>query len=159
MKIRQKEWAEKIRTFPARLEALIGGLNGGQLHTLTDVDIWTVAQHVHHCANSHMNAFIRLKLTLTEDQPILKNYEQDEWAVMEDEVAFPIEPSLQILRGLHQRWAHVIENIAEDQWGRYGVHTTDGNLDVIYLCKAYTEHGDAHLEQIKGIISAFTFER
>jgi hypothetical protein len=154
MQKNQQEWVEKIRTFPARLEAAIAGLSTEQLHTLTNADIWTIGQHIHHCANSHMNAFIRLKLTLTEDQPILKNYEQDEWATMADELNFPVESSLQILRGLHQRWAQVIAHISDDQWQRYGKHTTDGNLDVVYLCRAYTQHGDAHLAQINNIISA-----
>lgn len=149
-------WLNTLREFPAQLEELIRPLSEAQLHQQTAADPWTIAQIVHHCADSHMNSFVRLKLTLTEDQPPLKNYEQDAWVAMADAHNRPIEPSLQILRGLHVRWVQVFEAVQEDEWARYGIHSTDGPMTVEYLLSGYHEHCQAHLAQIGRIREAMS---
>lgn len=141
-------WLNTLREFPERLEEAVRPLSETQLHQQTAADPWTIAQIVHHCADSHINSFVRLKLTLTEEQPPLKNYEQDAWVAMADEKNRPIEPSLQILRGLHVRWVQVFEAVEDHQWARYGVHTEVGKMTVEDLLSGYHEHCEAHLAQI-----------
>lgn len=147
-------WLETLRQFPERLETLVRPLSEAQRQQKTEADPWTIAQIVHHCADSHLNSFVRLKLTLTEDQPPLKGYDQDAWAAMADEINRPIEPSLQILRGLHVRWVQVFESVSEEQWARYGMHTEIGKVTVEDLLRIYHEHCEAHLDQIERIKNA-----
>src|SRR5512140_3635639 len=93
-----------IEMLPRNLEAAVRGLTDAQLDTPYRDGGWTVRQVVHHLADSHMNAFVRMKLALTEDNPPVKPYDQDKWACQPDVLGVPLESSLQILRGLHARW-------------------------------------------------------
>ncbi len=147
---------ETLRRFPAAMTAKVAQLSEAQLTEITPADIWTVAQVIHHCANSHMNAFIRLKLVLTEEMPPLKNYDQDAWAVMADDKSANIEMSLAILRGLHARWVMVFETLLDDAeiWQKEGVHSSDGPMNVTHLLFGYQEHCEVHLAQVDRIIAA-----
>lgn len=151
-------WMETLRQFPARLEETIRPLSEEQLHQNVAVDPWTVGQIVHHCADSHINSFVRLKLALTEDRPPLKGYDQDAWVMMADEAERPVEPSLQILRGLHVRWVQVFEAVQEDEWARYGMHSESGEMTVEALLSGYHEHCEAHLAQIGRILEEMNNE-
>ena len=150
----REAWIQTIRQFPEQLEALVKPLSPAQLHEQKPVDPWTVAQIVHHCADSHLNSFVRLKLTLTEDRPPLKGYDQDAWAVMVDEANAPIEPSLAILSGLHQRWVAVFESLDGDDWERVGMHSESGEMSVNYLLSGYAKHCEDHLAQIQNILDS-----
>lgn len=150
----KQAWIETLRTFPARLEALLAALSDEQIYGHVPHDPWSVAQIVHHCADSHLNSFVRLKLVLTEERPLLKNYDQDAWSIMADETTLSIAPSLSILRGLHQRWVTVFENVTDDEWERIGIHTEDGAMNVTDLLRNYAAHCEAHLEQMGRIIEA-----
>jgi hypothetical protein len=149
----RKAWIETIRGFPERLEAVVGSLPAETLHAHTPTDPWTIAQIVHHCADSHINSFVRLKLTLTEDHPPLKGYDQNMWVAMADEQDAPIESSLAILRGLHQRWAAVFESLVEADWDRVGIHSESGEMSVNYLLSGYAQHCEDHLAQIQRILA------
>src|SRR6185369_5910715 len=100
----RREMIEKIRNLPTQLRELVSGLTDAQLTTHFLVHEWTVAQNVHHVADSHMNSFIRLRLILTEERPPLKPYDQDRWAELADSGTTALEESLSILEGLHRRW-------------------------------------------------------
>ena len=145
-----------IRDFPEKLENAIAGLSDAQLAQVTPVDPWTVGQIVHHCADSHLNSLVRLKLILTEDKPLLKNYEQDAWVVMADETPEFIQSSLMILRGLHPRWVAVFENVQDDQWEKFGIHTESGKMNVHDLLNIYSDHCKDHLEQMALIVEALS---
>lgn len=101
-----------------------------------------------------MNSFVRLKLILTEEDPPLKGYDQDRWALMADERAAPIDASLTILRGLHQRWVAVFRAVGDDEWQKSGVHSENGLVSVADLLQGYAEHCDEHLAQIDRILAA-----
>src|SRR5918911_671482 len=103
----RREMIEKIRDLPAQLKERVSGLTDEQLTTHYLAGEWTVAQNVHHLADSHMNSFVRLKLILTEDRPTLKPYDQDLWAELADSGTTALEESLSILEGLHRRWVRV----------------------------------------------------
>ncbi|MEM7129293.1 MAG: DinB family protein [Chloroflexota bacterium] len=145
---------ERIARFPLELQELVASLSDEQLNAKVDHDPWTIAQIVHHCANSHMNSFVRLKLVLTEERPPLKGYDQDAWALMADENSTPIDPSLTILKGLHQRWVTTFYHISEEEWGRVGLHSEDGEMRTIDLLTNYVTHCDEHIDQIKRILAA-----
>ncbi len=138
----------QIRNFPAYLENNVGDLDDEQLDTPYRVEGWTVRQVVHHLADSHINAFIRMKLALTEDAPRYKTYEQDDWARLPDTRHAPIGSSLLILRGLHERWANLLEELPAENWARKGVHPVNGDVTLDDQLAYYAEHGARHLRQI-----------
>jgi hypothetical protein len=91
-----------------------------------------------------------MKLMLTEDHPTLKPYDQDEWATLRD-TKLPLEPSLSILRGLHERWAVLWENVPADAWKRSAHHPESGTITLDDLLDTYSRHGDNHVAQITGL--------
>lgn len=145
---------ETIRQFPAILEAAIAGLSEAQLTTHFLAEEWTVAQNVHHLLDSHMNSYIRLKLMLAEDNPTLRPYDQAEWAKMPDASTADLEASLLALQGLHARWASIFAGLSEEQWQRAGYHPEGGPLVVEDLLIDYSDHCEAHLEQISRTLAA-----
>ncbi len=145
---------EKIRSFPAQLEALVEYLNEDDLLGRPLEGEWSVQQIVHHLADSHMNAYIRTKLILSEDKPTLKPYNQEVWAEMIDTATINIDESLLILRGLHRRWVRLFESLEEDQWGRQGVHPENGDMSLDDILKTYSDHGDNHIQQISRTLAA-----
>jgi hypothetical protein len=104
---------------------------------------------VHHLADAHLNAFLRTKLILTEDKPILKPFDQDEWVKLPDTTDLPVQPSLDILKGVHGRWAILLESLPEGAWGRVGVHLEAGFLTVDDILETYSRHGEDHLRQVE----------
>jgi hypothetical protein len=145
---------EKIRNFPAQLEALVVNLTDQQLDAHLP-DEWSTRQNVHHVADSHMNAFIRFKLALTEKTPVIKPYLEAEWAKLPDTVGLPIAPSLLILHGLHQRWATLLDSLTDEQWARTAYHPEQGRvLTLDDFLITYSNHGDAHIEQLSRALTA-----
>ena len=138
----------KIRGLPAAVETAVRGLNEKQLDTPYREGGWTVRQVVHHLADSHMNAFVRAKLMLTEEKPTLKPYDQEKWAVLKDTIGTPIQSSLSILRGVHDRWTILFETLQESGWGRLAFHPENGDITVEDLLTSYARHGENHLGQI-----------
>jgi hypothetical protein len=143
-----------IRSFPARLRHLVAGLTAEQLTTHYLPKEWTVAQNVHHLVDSHINSLIRFKLILTEERPPLKGYSQDDWANHPDANTAYIENSLAILEGLHDRWALLLESLNEVQYQRVGIHTERGEVSIDDLIVTYSDHCDAHTEQITRTLAA-----
>lgn len=139
---------KQIRDFPAELENNVCDLNDRQLDTPYRTGGWTVRQVVHHIADSHMNAFIRMKLALTEDAPRFKTYEQDDWALLPDTREAQTGSSLLILRGLHERWANLLERLPAESWTRKGVHPENGEVTIDDMLASYAAHGARHLNQI-----------
>ena len=144
------EKIQAIRDLPGQLDAAIKGLSDAQLDTPYRVGGWSPRQVVHHIADSHMNAFIRMKLVLEEDHPQFKPYDQDAWAKGSD-YKMAIAPSVEIIRGLHERMAHLLESVSkESDWSRSGwhpEHQKDFTLDD--LLEMYYTHGAHHIEQIR----------
>ncbi len=138
----------KIASLPEQLTTLVRDLNTEQLTTHYLPNEWSVAQNVHHLADSHMNSFIRLKLILTENRPPLKPYDQDAWAVSADADNGAIQSSLALLQGLHRRWVTLFESLQAREWSRTGLHPEIGEVSVEDLLRIYAGHGEAHLDQI-----------
>ncbi len=140
---------EAIAALPAQLQAAIFGWSEEQLNTPYRPDGWTVRQLIHHIADSHMNAYIRFKLILTEEKPPLKPYSQDGWANLADS-QLPVGVSLQLLEALHQRWVAVLKSI--ENWTPAGFHPEHGReLSLDFLLALYSWHGRHHLAHITNL--------
>ena len=148
------ELIEKIRIFPSQLRARVGRLSDEQLTTHFLEGEWTVAQNVHHLADSHMNSFVRMRLILTEERPALKPYDQDRWAELADSGTTALEESLSILEGLHRRWVRVFESLGAADWRRAGLHPEIGEVTLDSILQIYAAHGEGHIDQINRTLEA-----
>lgn len=145
---------DKIRDFPPRLEALVRDLSHQDLTVPYLKDEWTVAQNVHHLADSHMNAFIRHKKIVHEERPTLLGYQQADWATSADANHADISESLLLLKGLHARWARLFESLQAEDWSRVGVHSEYGETTLERQLAVYADHCDAHIDQIARTLAA-----
>lgn len=145
----------RIAALPQLLEARVCNLSPEQLTTRYMSGEWSVAQNVHHLADSHMNAYVRVKLILTEEGPTFKPYDQDAWAETVDANNAEIGESLQLLRGLHKRWVRLLENLSEEQWLRQGMHPENKRIYTVDdILRTYSGHGEAHIDQINRTLAA-----
>ena len=112
----------EIAALPERLRAAVAGLDDRQLETPYRPGGWTVRQLVHHVADSHLNAYVRFKLGLTEDAPPVKPYDEAVWAELPDGAAVPIETSLRLLEALHERWTALLRALRPEQFARVVHH-------------------------------------
>ena len=143
-----KEWVNDITIFPEKLEAAVKGLSKEQLEWRYRPEGWTIRQVVHHCADSHLNAIIRFKLALTEDNPTIKPYLEHLWALLTD-VQNDIDDSLQILTGLHKKWTTIITNLKEDELGRTYIHPEHGReLNLKFTIGMYAWHCRHHYAHV-----------
>jgi len=141
---------DRIAAQPARLEAALAGLDDPALDTPFRDGGWTLRQVAHHLPESHMNAYIRVKLALTEDRPTIKPYDQAAWAKLADAGTGPVGPSIRLLAALHERWVLVLRGMAPDDFARTFVHpeqNAERSLD--WLLALYAWHGDHHVAQIE----------
>lgn len=147
----RQEFIEKMRQLPDQIEAAVRGLNDAQLDTPYGPGKWTPRQVVHHLADSHMNAFVRMKLVLAEDKPTLKPYNQDDWAKFDDASRLPVGSSLSIIRGLHERMTHMLAQLKESDFARAAFHPEHGDISLDNLVQIYGRHGEKHCGQINGL--------
>lgn len=141
----------EIEQLPAALRTAAAHLTGVQLDTPYREGGWTVRQVIHHLADSHMNSFIRFKLALTEDAPVIKPYKEPDWADTADSAQTPVEPSLAILDGLHQRWAALLRGMSADAFDRTFIHPERGQLRLDVALALYAWHGRHHIAHITGL--------
>lgn len=146
------EWLNDIKFLPQALENAVHDLDEAQLQTPYRPEGWTVHQLVHHVADSHMNAYIRFKLGLTEDNPTIKPYEEKLWAQMADTKNLPINVSLTILHAVHTRWYEVLKNISEKEYERTVVHPEHGKtMSLWFLLGLYAWHSKHHTTHITAL--------
>lgn len=112
---------------------------------------WTVRQVVHHVPDSHMNAYVRFKLALTENEPMVKPYDEAAWAELPDGADTPVEVSLAMLDALHQRWVPVLESIDEEGWKRAFRHPVIGVVKLDANLALYAWHGKHHTAHITSL--------
>ena len=140
-----------IEQTPARLRAAVSGLSDQQLNTPYREGGWTVRQLAHHVPDSHMNAYIRFKLALTEDDPTIKPYMEDRWAELPESRQAPIDVSLALLDSLHQRWTLVLRNIADSDWKRTFRHPEMGPMTLEKTLALYSWHGRHHVAHVTSL--------
>ncbi|HZY61184.1 MAG TPA: putative metal-dependent hydrolase [Edaphobacter sp.] len=141
------EAIQTLGELPEMLRNAVDGLDTAQLSTPYRQDGWTVRQVVHHVADSHMNAFVRLKLALTEDWPTIKPYDQAAWARLRD-MAAPIEWSLELIESLHARWVMLLQSLSEEQWNRGYNHPDSGRVALDAMTLLYAWHSQHHVAHI-----------
>jgi len=142
------DYINQLESFPSRLKLAIQNLSNEQLDTPYRPDGWTLRQVIHHCADSHMNCFIRFKLALTENNPTIKPYQEDLWANLSDN-KLPIESSVLILEGVHIRWNDVLRNMKDSQWKMTFFHPQSGKtLNLEQASAMYSWHCNHHLGHI-----------
>lgn len=142
-----------IAAVPERLSAVVRGLDQQQLDTPYRDGGWTVRQVVHHLADSHVNAYVRCKLVVTEAEPPVKGYAQAEWAQLPDANG-PIGPSLLILSAVHERWVHCLRSLPPEAFARVCVHSERGRMTLDDLVATYAWHGPHHVAHISGLRTA-----
>ena len=142
---------DQIAEAPARLASAVAGLKPEQLDTPYRPGGWTVRQVVHHVSDSHMNAFSRFKLALTEDAPTVKTYDEARWAELGDVKATPVESSLALLENLHKRWVLLLRSLAPSDWPRKFRHPEWGLGTVDFLLAQYAWHGRHHVAHITAL--------
>ncbi len=143
---------DTIAACPKALRAAVAGLNDAQLDTPYRDGGWTVRQVTHHIADSHMNAYIRCKLAVTEDHPRVKAYEQADWARLEDGRTAPIELSLQIMDALHDRWVRFLRSLPDQAFARTIDHPENGVMtlhNVIFMYEWHSRHHVAHITRLR----------
>jgi DinB superfamily len=143
-----KALIDDIAAVPAALRAAVRGLSPQRLDTPYRPDGWTVRQVVHHVPDSHMNAYIRFKLALTEDVPTIKPYEQQLWAELADTKETPIEVSLTTLDVLHDRWVRLLRSLKAEDWKRSFRHPELGVVPLEKNLALYAWHGKHHVAHI-----------
>jgi DinB superfamily len=139
---------DSIAQTPAKLRNAVKGLSDTQLDTPYRDGGWTVRQVVHHVPESHMNAYIRLKLALTEQEPTIKTYEEDRWAKLPDVPTTPIETSLALLDSLHDRWVRLLRALDPKDFAHTFKHPDHGVRTVDWLLFSYEWHGRHHTAHI-----------
>ena len=145
-------WIEDISAAPAAMRAAVSGLGPAQLETPYRPGGWTVRQVVHHVADSHMNAYIRFKLALTEDTPTIKPYDEAAWAELEDTAAVPISVSLDLLDALHVRWIALVRSLTADDLERDFRHPEKGRIMRLdSTLGLYAWHGRHHVAHVTAL--------
>jgi hypothetical protein len=137
-----------IEQTPAALRAAVKGLSPQQLDTPYREGGWTVRQLAHHVPDSHMNAYVRYKLALTEDDPTIKPYAEDRWAQLGDSQSTPVEVSLTLLDSLHGRWVHLLRSLKPEDWKRTFKHPERGSVSLEHNLAMYSWHGKHHVAHV-----------
>lgn len=144
------EFISTIATMPSKMREAVEGLTGDQLDT--KYKNWTIRQIVHHVADSHMHVYIRFKWTLTEDNPLIKAFDESDWSELKDCKTMPVEPSLTLLEGLHQRWTALLLGMTAEQYQRSFSHPETGDTVSLRLAlPSYAWHGQHHTAQIEWV--------
>jgi DinB superfamily len=145
----KEEWLNNIRQLPTELEYSIQNLDAAQLQSPYREGGWTIHQLVHHVADSHMNAYIRFKLALTEDDVTVKSYEEQLWAELEDVKSLPVNISITLLHALHTRLYSSIKDLRLDQWNRtLNYPGKPAPVSIWFLLGMYSWHGKHHTAHI-----------
>lgn len=143
-------WIKEIEELPVLLREAVEGLDDEQLDTAYRPGGWTVRQVVHHLADSHMNSYVRFKLALTEETPVIKPYDETKWAELAD-YALPVAPSLILLDTLHKRWTCLLHSLTPADMEKTFVHPDSGEVSVGETIGLYAWHGKHHLAHITSL--------
>lgn len=147
-----EKWINKIEALPSLLDPCIENMDEGMLNTPYRPGGWNSQQVIHHIADTHMNAYVRTKMTLTEDTPTIAPYDENLWAVMADTETVPVNISITLVHALHRRWVALLRSLQPTDWNRtyyhpeYKIHTP-----LWKLISLYAWHGHHHMEQLRGL--------
>ncbi len=146
----RRHWINMITVLPGKLAVAVDALDEEQLGTPYRLGGWTVREVVHHIADSHLNAYVRLKLALTEECPTIKLYDQDAWSDLPD-VTGPVAVSLTLVEALHIRWSNCLKALTPEQFERTLTHPEYGDMSVATYTQRCAWHGRHHIAHITGL--------
>ncbi len=141
----------EIAAAPAALRAAVAGLSEAQLETPYRPGGWTVRQVAHHVPDSHLNAYVRFKLAVTEDTPTIKPYDEAAWAELADVRAVPVATSLALLEAVHERWVAFLRSLGETDWARTFKHPELGVVPLEKNLALYAWHGRHHVAHVTAL--------
>lgn len=147
----RRQWIDEIVEAPRRLREAVQGLSPTQFDTPYRPGGWSVRQVVHHLPDSHLNAYIRFKLALTEDAPLIKTYEEKLWAETPEVRSALPEVSLALLDSLHRRWVFLLRALQPADWARTFRHPEWGNVPLDMALALYAWHGRHHVAHITSL--------
>jgi hypothetical protein len=142
---------DEIAATPAALRSAVAGLVEAQLDTPYRPGGWTVRQVAHHVPDSHLNAYVRFKLAVTEDTPTVKPYDERAWAELADVRAVPVETSLMLLEAVHARWVAFLRALGEADWARTFRHPEMGVVPLEKNLALYAWHGRHHVAHVTSL--------
>lgn len=147
----RSQFLNEIEHTPARLREAVKGLSPEQINQPYREGGWTVRQVVHHLADSHLNAYIRFKLGITENNPAIKTYDEALWAELSDAKAADIQASLNLLEALHQRLIQFLRQLSDDQFSRTINHPEFGIVPLDKYLAMYAWHGRHHVAHVTAL--------
>ncbi|MBM2839847.1 MAG: putative metal-dependent hydrolase [Bacteroidetes bacterium] len=142
---------QQIAEAPVHLRKAVAGLSAEQLDTPYRPGGWTVRQVAHHLPDSHLNAYVRMKLALTESQPTIKPYNEKLWAELHDVKTAPVETSLTLLESLHERWVLLLRSLAPEDFLKTMLHPENGVINLDFIVQMYSWHGRHHVAHITAL--------
>jgi uncharacterized damage-inducible protein DinB len=142
---------DEIARAPDNLRRAVTGLSDEQLDTPYREGGWTVRQVVHHVPDSHMNAYVRFKLALTEDEPTIRPYNEKRWAELADTTRTPVDVSLALLDSLHERWVTLLRAMTAEDFDRKLEHPEHGMLTLAWMLRLYEWHGRHHVAHVTSL--------
>lgn len=148
---RRQEFIDEIAAAPGNVRAAVAGLSAEQLDTPYRPGGWTARQVVHHLADSHMNAYVRFRLAMTETEPLIKAYDEKLWAELSDAKSAAVEWSLDLLDSLHRRWVTLLRSFKTEDFGRTLRHPELGLVDLDRYLALYAWHGRHHVAHITNL--------
>lgn len=144
-----REWIDRIEQAPIELRSAVDGISEAELETSYRPGGWTLRQVVHHLPDSHMNAYIRFRMALTEDEPTVKPYNEAAWAELPDGKSAPIDLSLDLFEQIHNRLVILLRSLDSEAMKRRFIHPEDGTLTIAETVGVYAWHGDHHIAHIR----------
>ncbi len=147
----REAYVTDLEQVSASLRAAVAGLTPAQIETPYRPDGWTVRQVVHHLPDSHLNAYIRFKLALTQDEPLITTYMEERWAELADTRETPIEVSLTLMEALHTRWTILLNALSAEEWQRTFRHPDLGVMRLEQSLALYAWHGRHHVAHIRSL--------
>ncbi|MEK5148275.1 YfiT family bacillithiol transferase [Psychrobacillus sp. FSL K6-4615] len=147
-----QEWLKEIRTYTVRLRETVDTLSDEELNKTYREGVWTVRQLVHHIADSQLNMYQRLKLALTDENPVVPGFSEEKWAIQPDTI-LPVESSIKMLEGINERIVSLGQDLTEDQLKRVFTHQTNGEITVAKKVAKLAWHEEHHLAHIKIALS------
>ena len=145
----RQDLINRLERLPSEFRSAVESLSTEQLDSAYREGGWTIRQVVHHLPDSHLQGYVRFKLAMTEETPTIKTYQQDAWGDAADSRGAPVDPSLSLLEGLHQRWAYFLRTLSEDDFTRTYHHPEMGEVSLETTLQLYAWHGTHHLGHVK----------
>jgi hypothetical protein len=150
-----RAWIIEIEQLPSKLHGILDGISEKTLNTPYRPEGWTVRQVVHHLADSHMNSYIRFRWTLTEDTPVIKAYNQVNWAELPDAQHADVNLSVRLLEALHARWVVLLKTMSEQDFEKSYIHPeSKSEFKLSRVVGLYAWHGKHHLAHIQNLLNS-----